>query len=58
MRLQIEITSSFLNLVHEFQHVDGDYYKMLDSEPVMPTEESEDLHIHPVPSFNQMISPS
>lgn len=25
MRLQIEITSSFLDMVHEFQHVDGDY---------------------------------
>lgn len=55
-RLQIEVTSRFLSLLHEFQHLEGDYYRMLDSEPVLPTEESdEDLHIQCVPSFNNQM---
>ena len=41
MRLQVALMSTFLELVHEFQPLNSDLYQMLDSEPAMPTEESE-----------------
>lgn len=56
MRLQIAVVSTFIELVHEFQHIEGEYY-MIDSEPAMMTDESEQL-LQSVQSFNNMQSPS
>ena len=56
MRLQISVTSTFLDLVHEFQYVEGEY-QMLDSEPDILTEESEQ-QLQSMQSFNLMQSAS
>lgn len=59
MRLQVALMSNFLELVHEFQPLHSDMYQMLDSEPAMPTEESEQpliMYEYPCPQ-NQSSSP-
>lgn len=40
MRLQSSVLSTLLDLVHEFQYMEGEY-EMLDSQQVLLTEDSE-----------------
>ena len=52
MRLQISVTSDLFDLIHEFQQLGGEY-QMLDSEPVMMTEDSDQLiPIHSLTSLH------